>query len=53
MDYVDLFLIHWPVAWKRGPDVMPKDANGNMIMENIDNVDVCALLIPPSPVRGH
>lgn len=45
MDYVDLWLIHWPVAWKRGPDLMPKDANGNMILEDIDIADVCASLL--------
>lgn len=39
MDYVDLWLIHWPVAWKRGPDLMPKDDNGNMILEDIDIAD--------------
>ncbi|KAJ5794285.1 Short-chain dehydrogenase/reductase SDR [Penicillium paradoxum] len=38
MDYVDLFLMHWPVAWKRGEDLFPKE-NGNPIMENIDIVD--------------
>jgi alcohol dehydrogenase (NADP+) len=39
LDYVDLYLIHWPVAWKRGDDLFPKQ-DGNMILENIDIVDV-------------
>ncbi|KAJ5799323.1 err1 [Penicillium psychrosexuale] len=38
MDYVDLFLIHWPVAWERGEELFPvKD--GNPIMVNIDIAD--------------
>lgn len=39
-DYVDMFLIHWPVAWKRGDDLFPKE-NGKFVQENIDIVDVC------------
>lgn len=39
MDYVDLFLMHWPVAWKRGEDLFPKQ-NEKFILENIDYVDV-------------
>jgi alcohol dehydrogenase (NADP+) len=41
LDYVDLYLMHWPVAWKRGDDLFPKDKNGKYIMEDIDEVDVC------------
>ena len=40
MDYVDLYLMHWPVAWKRGEELFPKQ-NGKPVMENIDIVDVC------------
>lgn len=39
MDYVDLFLMHWPVAWKRGEDLFPQE-NGKPVMENIDIVEV-------------
>lgn len=39
MDYVDLFLIHWPVAWKRGEELFPKK-DEKPILENIDIVDV-------------
>ncbi|EAW07860.1 aldo/keto reductase [Aspergillus clavatus NRRL 1] len=38
LDYVDLFLMHWPVAWKRGEELFPKE-NGKPAMENIDFVD--------------
>lgn len=49
LDYVDAFLIHWPVAWKRGSDPFPKDANGNFILEDIDWLDVRA---PFAPILG-
>jgi alcohol dehydrogenase (NADP+) len=39
LDYVDLYLIHWPVAWKRGEDLFPKKGD-NYILENIDLIDV-------------
>ncbi|KAG0155479.1 hypothetical protein PDIDSM_1056 [Penicillium digitatum] len=38
MDYVDLFLMHWPVAWKRGEEQFPMK-DGKPVMENIDIVD--------------
>ncbi|KAJ5249071.1 aldehyde reductase [Penicillium chermesinum] len=38
LDYVDLYLIHWPVAWKRGEELFPKQ-NGQIVVENIDLVD--------------
>lgn len=44
LDYVDLFLIHFPVAWKRGDDLFPKE-NGKYILENIDIIDVCCPVI--------
>jgi alcohol dehydrogenase (NADP+) len=47
MDYVDLFLMHWPVAWKRGEDLFPKENDGRPAIEPIDIVDVCAI---PNPV---
>jgi alcohol dehydrogenase (NADP+) len=40
MQYVDLFLMHWPVAWKAGEELFPKK-DGKPIMENIDILDVC------------
>lgn len=38
LDYVDLFLMHWPVAWQRGEELFPKKDN-QFILENIDVVD--------------
>lgn len=40
LDYVDLYLMHWPVAWGRGDDLFP-EKDGKYILENIDIVDVC------------
>lgn len=38
-EYVDLFLMHFPVAAKRGEEMLPKE-NGKPVTENIDFVDV-------------
>ena len=44
LDYVDLYLIHWPVQWKRGNELFPME-NGQPVLEkDIDLVDVCPLL---------
>lgn len=40
LEYIDLFLMHWPVAFKRGDDPFPSDKDGNLITENIDYLDV-------------
>ncbi|KGO69285.1 Aldo/keto reductase [Penicillium italicum] len=37
--YINLFLMHWPVAFKRGDDLFPSDKDGNLITENIDYLD--------------
>jgi len=39
VDYLDLYLIHWPQAYKEGDDLFPKDSNGKMIYSNVDIVD--------------
>jgi alcohol dehydrogenase (NADP+) len=39
LEYIDLYLMHWLVAWKRGDELFPK-RNGNTILEDIDIGDV-------------
>jgi diketogulonate reductase-like aldo/keto reductase len=43
---VDLFLIHWPVAFKRGEEKFPKGADGKPATEQIDYLDVCRSPLP-------
>ncbi|KAI4177606.1 MAG: hypothetical protein LQ348_005788 [Seirophora lacunosa] len=38
-DYVDLYLMHWPVAFARGESAFPKDSNGKIINGETDYVD--------------
>jgi alcohol dehydrogenase (NADP+) len=40
LSYVDLYLIHWPVAFKRGDVIEPKHPDGPIELENIDYIDV-------------
>lgn len=36
LSYVDLFLIHFPVALKPGEDIFPKDTDGKTIFDTVD-----------------
>ena len=38
-DYLDLYLIHWPVAFKTGDDKFPKDKDDKTITEDTPIVD--------------
>jgi len=37
--YVDLYLMHWPIAFASGPRLFPLDDEGNFQIANIDYVD--------------
>ncbi|CAH1783108.1 unnamed protein product [Owenia fusiformis] len=39
LDYVDLFLIHWPTAFQSGPNQFPKDEVGKFQYASIDYLD--------------
>ncbi|XP_033609309.1 aldo-keto reductase family 1 member B1 isoform X2 [Cryptotermes secundus] len=39
LDYVNLYLIHWPHAFKEGDVFLPKDSSGNIIYSDVDYVD--------------
>lgn len=38
-DYLDLYLIHWPVAYKEGETLFPKNADGSTAFSDVDYVD--------------
>ncbi|XP_013421417.1 aldose reductase [Lingula anatina] len=39
MEYIDLFLVHWPVAYKSGEECHPKDADGKIAVADDDEHD--------------
>ncbi|KAJ8299095.1 hypothetical protein KUTeg_023155, partial [Tegillarca granosa] len=40
VDYVDLYLVHWPIDYKDGDNMFPKDENGKPIFAYHDKIDV-------------
>ncbi|KYN17034.1 PREDICTED: aldose reductase-like [Trachymyrmex cornetzi] len=39
LDYVDLYLIHWPHGFKEGGDLVPKNADGSFQLSDVDYLD--------------
>jgi len=39
LDYLDLYLIHWPLAYQEGDELFPKNEKGEMLTSNIDYID--------------
>ncbi|OQR75290.1 aldo-keto reductase family 1 member B10 isoform 2 [Tropilaelaps mercedesae] len=39
IDYLDLWLMHWPMSYQHGGEIFPKDSAGNMITTEIDFVE--------------
>ncbi|XP_054718948.1 aldo-keto reductase family 1 member B1-like [Uloborus diversus] len=38
LDYLDLYLIHWPMAYQEGDDLFPKNEKGEMLTMDLDFV---------------
>ncbi|GFS15513.1 aldo-keto reductase family 1 member B10 [Elysia marginata] len=39
LEYLDLYLIHWPMAYKEGGELCPQDENGKTLFSDVDYVD--------------
>uniref|UniRef100_A0A336L7T8 CSON005660 protein n=1 Tax=Culicoides sonorensis TaxID=179676 RepID=A0A336L7T8_CULSO len=39
LQYLDLYLIHWPMAYKEDGALFPEDANGKVIYSDVDYLD--------------
>ncbi|CAK1587901.1 unnamed protein product [Parnassius mnemosyne] len=46
LKYLDLYLIHWPQAYKEGGDLFPEDASGKIQFSDVDYVDTWKALEP-------
>uniref|UniRef100_A0A2C9LFX9 NADP-dependent oxidoreductase domain-containing protein n=1 Tax=Biomphalaria glabrata TaxID=6526 RepID=A0A2C9LFX9_BIOGL len=39
LEYLDLYLMHWPMAYKEGGEMNPLDENGKAISSDVDYID--------------
>lgn len=39
LDYIDLYLIHWPMAYKEDGDMFPKDDKDEILFSEVDYLD--------------
>uniref|UniRef100_A0A1B0G5E3 NADP-dependent oxidoreductase domain-containing protein n=1 Tax=Glossina morsitans morsitans TaxID=37546 RepID=A0A1B0G5E3_GLOMM len=46
IEYLDNYLIHWPMAYKEGDELYPKDENNRFIASPVDYVDTWKAMEP-------
>ncbi|XP_045540897.1 aldo-keto reductase family 1 member B1 isoform X2 [Papilio machaon] len=46
VDYLDLYLIHWPQAYKEGGELFPTDESGKIQFSDVDYLDTWKALEP-------
>ncbi|XP_076472191.1 aldo-keto reductase 1B-like isoform X2 [Babylonia areolata] len=39
LKYLDLYLMHWPMAYKEGGDFLPTDENGKVLFSDVDYLE--------------
>ncbi|CAO3655566.1 unnamed protein product [Mucor fragilis] len=44
LEYVDLYLMHWPVAFQAGEDLAPKDKDGKTLFDETDFTETYAAM---------
>ncbi|KAI8083380.1 NADP-dependent oxidoreductase domain-containing protein [Gilbertella persicaria] len=54
LEYIDLYLMHWPVAFQPGEDLSPKDKDGKTLFDDVDFTETYAAMekLDKSKVRA-
>lgn len=39
LDYLDLYLIHWPLGYQEDGELFPKDSQGNVLFSDVDYLE--------------